>query len=55
MMGRALDDQSLSDQVMRLEQIITSGGGWQDQAGGIYPGAKLVTSGPGLQQRTPGR
>ena len=30
---------------------MTTGGGWQDQAGGIFPGAKLVASGPGLHQR----
>src|ERR1017187_3549509 len=36
---------------MRLEQMMTTGGGWQDQAGAIYPGAKLVTSGPGPRQR----
>jgi fucokinase len=36
---------------MRLEQLMTTGGGWQDQAGGIYPGAKLLLSGPGLRQR----
>jgi fucokinase len=31
--------------------MMTTGGGWQDQAGGIFPGAKVVTSGPGLRQR----
>jgi len=36
---------------MRLEQLMTTGGGWQDQAGGIFPGAKLVVSGPGLSQK----
>jgi fucokinase len=36
---------------MRLEQMMTTGGGWQDQVGGIYAGAKIVTSGPGLRQR----
>jgi fucokinase len=51
MLGVALTDHALSDQVMRLEQRMTTGGGWQDQAGGIFPGAKLVTSGPGLRQR----
>ena len=30
---------------------MTTGGGWQDQAGGIFPGAKLVLSGPGRRQR----
>ncbi len=49
--GRALDDHALSMAVMRLEQRMTTGGGWQDQAGGIFPGAKLLTTGPGLHQR----
>jgi galactokinase/mevalonate kinase-like predicted kinase len=34
-----------------LEQMLTSGGGWQDQVGGIAGGVKLVTSDPGLIQR----
>jgi fucokinase len=51
MMAVNLDNQALSDQVMRLEQLMTTGGGWQDQAGGIFPGSKLVLSGPGLHQR----
>jgi fucokinase len=33
-----------------LEQRMTSGGGWQDQAGGIVPGVKLMRTGPGLVQ-----
>jgi fucokinase len=51
MAGIEWTDLSLSDQVMRLEQIMTTGGGWQDQAGGIFPGAKIISSGPGLRQR----
>jgi fucokinase len=51
MCGVALSDAVLADEVMRLEQRMTTGGGWQDQVGGIYSGAKLVTSGPGLRQR----
>ena len=51
MLGVELNDQSLSEQVMSLEQRMTTGGGWQDQAGGIFPGAKLAVTGPGLQQR----
>jgi galactokinase/mevalonate kinase-like predicted kinase len=31
--------------------MLTSGGGWQDQVGGIAGGVKLVTSDPGLIQR----
>ena len=33
-----------------VEQILTSGGGWQDQIGGLAPGLKLVTTQPGLAQ-----
>jgi fucokinase len=51
MRGLEISERALSDQVMRLEQRMTTGGGWQDQAGGIFPGAKLVASGPGLSQR----
>ena len=42
MSGRTMDDQALSEAVMQLEQRMTTGGGWQDQAGGIFPGAKLL-------------
>ena len=51
MSGRTLDDHALSEAVMRLEQHMTTGGGWQDQAGGIFPGVKLLITGPGLRQR----
>jgi fucokinase len=49
--GRELGDHALSDAVIQLEQHMTTGGGWQDQAGGIFPGAKLLITGPGLHQR----
>jgi fucokinase len=51
MSGRTLDDHALSEAVMQLEQRMTTGGGWQDQAGGIFPGVKLLITGPGLRQR----
>jgi fucokinase len=51
MSGRALSNHALSEAVMQLEQRMTTGGGWQDQAGGIFPGAKLLITGPGLRQR----
>ncbi len=35
--------------VLVLEQIMGTGGGWQDQIGGVYPGIKLTTSSPGPQ------
>lgn len=51
MSGRTLGDHALSVAVMQLEQRMTTGGGWQDQAGSIFPGAKLLITGPGLRQR----
>ncbi len=41
----------LFDEVLCLEQMLTTGGGWQDQVGGLTGGIKLVTSEPGLPQR----
>ena len=35
---------------MALEQMLTSGGGWQDQAGGIFGGVKLLETKAGLTQ-----
>ena len=34
-----------------LEQLVTTGGGWQDQAGGLFPGVKLIQTLPGLANR----
>jgi fucokinase len=51
MRGEDVSVQELSDLVLALEQFMTTGGGWQDQVGGIYPGAKLTMTGPGLRQR----
>ncbi|MGH2356267.1 MAG: hypothetical protein ACRDJN_32075, partial [Chloroflexota bacterium] len=45
------DDAELSRQTLELEQIMTTGGGWQDQMGAIAPGIKLVTTEPGPDQR----
>lgn len=50
MLAAPIDQQALIRAVLRLEQQMTTGGGWQDQAGGLFPGAKLLTSYPGLRQ-----
>ncbi len=34
-------------QVLKLEQMLTTGGGWQDQIGGIVGGIKYIESKPG--------
>ena len=36
--------------VLCMEQIMSTGGGWQDQVGGVTDGIKYISSRPGLQQ-----
>jgi fucokinase len=40
----------LFDEVLSLEQMLTTGGGWQDQVGGLWGGIKLIATPPGLPQ-----
>lgn len=49
--GLGWDRGTLFQRTLALEQLLTTGGGWQDQAGGIYRGVKLVETEPGLKQR----
>ena len=44
--SRAHDNQQLIHLVVELEQMLTTGGGWQDQVGGLLPGVKFTTSPP---------
>jgi fucokinase len=46
-----LPSGQLFEEVLCLEQMLTTGGGWQDQVGGLTGGVKLVTTPPGLPQR----
>ena len=48
--GLGWSQNQLYARTSALEQILTSGGGWQDQIGGIAPGLKLITTRPGLAQ-----
>lgn len=41
----------LFSRTLVLEQLLTTGGGWQDQAGGIHRGVKLIETRPGLRQQ----
>jgi fucokinase len=50
-LGQPQDDALLSRQTLELEQVMTTGGGWQDQMGAIAPGLKLVSTESGLEQR----
>ena len=45
------DRHEVAFRTLILEQMLTTGGGWQDQFGGIFEGLKLVESFPGFVQR----
>jgi fucokinase len=42
--GRTADVTSLVHAVMVVEQMLTCGGGWQDNVGGLAPGFKIARS-----------
>ncbi|XVF72991.1 hypothetical protein PTKIN_Ptkin12aG0165500 [Pterospermum kingtungense] len=44
-------DENVARLVLVLEQLMGTGGGWQDQIGGLYPGIKFTTSYPGIPLR----
>ena len=48
--GFRWDQQALAARVSAVEQMLGTGGGWQDQLGGLLPGAKLVQTRPGMDQ-----
>jgi len=47
-MGRESTRQELFHDVLRLEQALTTGGGWQDQIGGVVDGVKVIATQAGL-------
>ena len=49
--GLGWDRYVLFTRTLALEQMLTTGGGWQDQAGGIFRGIKLIETAPGLTQK----
>jgi fucokinase len=44
-------NENVARLVLVLEQLMGTGGGWQDQVGGLYPGIKFTTSFPGVPLR----
>jgi len=42
--------EAVCHRTLILEQLLTTGGGWQDQFGGILPGLKLLETQPGWQE-----
>jgi fucokinase len=50
-MGIHYAQEDLYSHVLCMEQIMSTGGGWQDQVGGLGGGIKFTTSMPGLNQQ----
>ena len=46
LLGRANADE-LGEKTLQLEKEMRTGGGWQDQFGGVLPGVKMLRSKPG--------
>lgn len=47
----SLSDEELIYKVLEQEQLMGTGGGWQDQIGGIIPGIKYTCTKPGANQK----
>ncbi len=48
--GLKSDHITLGKKTLILEQMLTTGGGWQDQYGGILPGVKIIETAAGFDQ-----
>lgn len=48
--GLGWDKAEVGHRTLVLEQLLTTGGGWQDQFGGILHGVKLLQTTPGFNQ-----
>ena len=48
--GLSWDKNELGNRTLILEQLLTTGGGWQDQYGGILRGIKLLQTTGGMNQ-----
>ncbi len=49
--GLGWDHAALINLTLAIEQMLTTCGGWQDQAGAIYRGVKFIGTEPGLNQQ----
>ena len=49
--GLAWDKEEIGHRTLVLEQLLTTGGGWQDQFGGILQGVKLLQTERGVIQQ----
>ncbi len=48
--GLGWDSVEICNRTLGLEQLLTTGGGWQDQYGGVVPGVKLLDTERGWSQ-----
>ncbi len=48
--GLNWDKHEIGNRTLILEQLLTTGGGWQDQYGGVLPGVKLLQTTAGMNQ-----
>lgn len=48
--GLGWDKNDICRSTLLLEQLLTTGGGWQDQYGGVFPGVKLLQTETGFEQ-----
>lgn len=48
--GLMWDKNEIGRRTLVLEQLLTTGGGWQDQFGGLLQGVKLLQTGRGFEQ-----
>lgn len=48
--GQEKSNAEIYDIVLSMEQIMSTGGGWQDQVGGLTGGIKFITTKPGIHQ-----
>jgi galactokinase/mevalonate kinase-like predicted kinase len=49
--GLHWDKHDIAYRTLILEQMLITGGGWQDQYGGIFEGVKLLETAPGILQK----
>ena len=49
--GLMWDKNEICRRTLALEQLLTTGGGWQDQYGGVLQGIKLLQTEPGFTQQ----
>jgi fucokinase len=49
-LGQEKSNEEIYEIVLSMEQIMSTGGGWQDQVGGLTGGIKFISTRPGIAQ-----